>query len=512
MALTKFPIEVTEPTVDVVLPVGTHVLELVVEDSAGLKSAPAAVVVTVKKEVAEPLIKGIVPKVGKQGATLEAAITGENLKGATAVEFFRIGAERLEVLREGGVVAEVKEATANRVVVGIKIDAAAEPGAYNFRVTTPAGTAQSPLGVAFTVEEAAAAGPVITGIDPKSGEQGAALEAVITGENLKGATAVEFFFAEIGLRDESVVAEIKEATANQVVVGIRIDAAAKPGMRQFAVATPAGTAQSPVGVTFTVKEAAAPGPMIEGIVPASGEQGEKLAVIYGASLEGAKAVTFLWKEEPDKAVVGEVRGGKETLLTMLAAGMLDLTADELKAVESALDKFDVLVISIRIEPTATSGARSFTVTTPAGTVQSPRDVTFTVEAGGIVPIRTVEEVSGIGPASATRLAEAGVTDLGELAAAEPVYVAEKLGVSEERATDFVKGAKRLLGVPEVELSGRSVQEVSGIGATLAARLAKNGITDLAEVAAMETSVLSKVLETTEARASEYVKEAQRLLG
>jgi hypothetical protein len=60
--IDDFPIEVNRPKIDVVLPEGTHVLELVVEDSAGLKSAPDRVVITVKREAfPEPKVLSITP-------------------------------------------------------------------------------------------------------------------------------------------------------------------------------------------------------------------------------------------------------------------------------------------------------------------------------------------------------------------------------------------------------------------------------------------------------------------
>lgn len=46
---TRFPIETDQPVIEVTLPVGRHVLELVVEDSAGLRSAPDTVVITVQR-------------------------------------------------------------------------------------------------------------------------------------------------------------------------------------------------------------------------------------------------------------------------------------------------------------------------------------------------------------------------------------------------------------------------------------------------------------------------------
>ena len=48
--IDDFPIEVNRPEIDVILPVGTHVLELIVEDSAGYKSAPDRVWTRVGKK------------------------------------------------------------------------------------------------------------------------------------------------------------------------------------------------------------------------------------------------------------------------------------------------------------------------------------------------------------------------------------------------------------------------------------------------------------------------------
>ena len=46
--IDDFPIETEQPEIEVTLPLGRHVLELVVEDSAGLRSAPDTVVITVE--------------------------------------------------------------------------------------------------------------------------------------------------------------------------------------------------------------------------------------------------------------------------------------------------------------------------------------------------------------------------------------------------------------------------------------------------------------------------------
>lgn len=141
MALTRFPIETTNPRIEVTLPVGRHVLELVVEDSAGLRSAPDQIVIEVRKEVVVPVITGILPVSGIRGATVEAVISGTGLTGATSVVFSGTGVTAS--VGSGG--------TAEKLPVKIAIAADAALGARNFRVATPNGNAVSPAGVAFSV-------------------------------------------------------------------------------------------------------------------------------------------------------------------------------------------------------------------------------------------------------------------------------------------------------------------------------------------------------------------------
>jgi len=255
-------------------------------------------------------------------------------------------------------------------------------------------------------------------------------------------------------------------------------------------------------VAFTVLEAGVrppEEPVIEGIVPTSGQVGGKVeAVIGGVNLGDPKNVTFFIERLTPVSRTGITPGelpepDKNIQTEIVRLGSTDTA----------------LRVVITISESAELGLRGYAVETAGGIALGPKP--FTVEAGGLVPIRTIEEVSGIGPASTTRLADVGITDLGKLAAAEPAYVAETLGVSEERATEFVKEAKRLLGVPGVELSERSVEEVSGIGPASAASLAEFGITDLAEMAAMEPARLAKMLEVSEDRAAGFVKGAQELL-
>ncbi|HET6421537.1 MAG TPA: helix-hairpin-helix domain-containing protein [Geobacteraceae bacterium] len=71
--LTNFPFDTTEPKVQVTLPVGRHTLQLIVEDSAGLRSEPATVVIEVKQftpTIITPTITHITPTITQITPTL----------------------------------------------------------------------------------------------------------------------------------------------------------------------------------------------------------------------------------------------------------------------------------------------------------------------------------------------------------------------------------------------------------------------------------------------------------
>ena len=395
MALTRFPLETDQPRVEVTLPPGRHVLELVVEDSAGLRSEPDTVTVTVREELPLPEIAGISPVSGVAGRSVRAAINGRHLQGATAVRF------------DGrGVTARIlSSADPERLVVQVNVASNASPGARGFSVTTPAGTARSPEGVNFTVK-AAEEPSTITGIEPSSGRAGTTVSAFINGTNLLGARSVAF-------SGTGVSAEISgRVSATRVPVRITISSRASTGPRSFYITTPSGRVMSPRNVTFTVR-AAEVMRRITGIEPSFGRTGRTVnAVITGSGLDGASAVTF-----------------SGTGVTARISGRVSSTR---------------VPVSITISRLAPSGARSFYVTTPAGRITSPRGVTFNVS--GFIVVQPGElgvgAVEGIGPAYTERLTGAGISNAAALAEAEPSKVAGVLGISEERARVLINNARK----------------------------------------------------------------------
>ncbi len=399
MALTRFPVETDQPRIEVTLPVGIHTLELVVVDSAGLRSEPDTVTITVREEPLLPEISGIEPTSAVAGRTMSAVITGRNLRGARRVEF-----------EGGGIDANVvSSGDPERLVVVLRIARDARPGPRRFTVTTPAGTAESPEGVVFTVE-AVPLRPRITGIEPVSGTVGSTVNAVISGSDLQGATRVDF-------RGDGVTAVISgRVSPTRVPVRVTIARDAATGPRSFSVTTPAGTATSPRDVFFEVRSVSVM-PQITGIEPSSGRPGTTVsAVISGIGLGGASAVTF-----SGTGVAARISGRVSP---------------------------NRVPISISISPRAPTGPRSFTVTTPAGRATSPRDVSFTVTLGFVRPgggTIGVNEIEGVGPVYTERLTASGITSAEALATEEPTRVARILGVSEDRARLIINNARTRVG-------------------------------------------------------------------
>ncbi|MEZ4633756.1 MAG: hypothetical protein R2873_06135 [Caldilineaceae bacterium] len=64
MSATTFPQNSADPKLDVTLPLGTHILQLVVRDDVGTESAPDTVVIHVMPQPPETMITHITPNEG----------------------------------------------------------------------------------------------------------------------------------------------------------------------------------------------------------------------------------------------------------------------------------------------------------------------------------------------------------------------------------------------------------------------------------------------------------------
>ncbi len=120
---TRFPIETNEPTIEVDLPVGTHVLELIVEDSAGLRSEPDIVTIVV---VGIPAITDINPKRGVPGD--QVILTGQNFVNVQQVVFGAAVAQSFNVDSDTQITAIVpQDAWTGRIRVIAQEEEAVSP-------------------------------------------------------------------------------------------------------------------------------------------------------------------------------------------------------------------------------------------------------------------------------------------------------------------------------------------------------------------------------------------------
>ena len=176
--LSDFPLSTEEPRIDVNLPVGTHVLELVVEDSAGLRSLPDTVVITVEPaEVPSASITAIEPLSALKGTTFDLTIRGTGLAQASSVVFYtelvitptrptlptgpivtrpsRPDIPELPVrlvkVPDSSIKALITDRGADGITAKVTIDSSSTAGSRTLGVVTPQGTVQSGT-LTFTVK------------------------------------------------------------------------------------------------------------------------------------------------------------------------------------------------------------------------------------------------------------------------------------------------------------------------------------------------------------------------
>jgi hypothetical protein len=168
-----------------------------------------------------------------------------------------------------------------------------------------------------------AAPPTITSVSPTQDTQGQAFSVTITGTYFTGATVVSF---GTGITVNSFTVD----SATQITANITIAPTAATGTRDVSVTTPGGTATLTGGFTVT----AAP-PTITSITPNQDDQGQAFSVtITGTYFTGSSSVNF---------------GTGITVNNFTVDSPTQITAN------------------ISIDPTATTGARDVSVTTPGGT-------------------------------------------------------------------------------------------------------------------------------------------------
>jgi len=255
------------------------------------------------------------------GASTDVTIRGANFYRPVTVSFGP------GIIMRG---ADVTSPTEIRAV--IYLEPAAAPGPREVSVSTYCGTGVRHNG--FMVLDTAA--PAITAVYPAGARAGSSLDVLISGDNLFGATKVDF-------GDDIRVDRFEVFSPRSGIYAIRasitIAATAASGRRQVAV-TRDRTVIGRGGSFMVLAASAATAPVINSVSPSSEKQSKTVTVVIrGANLSGATAVSF----------------GAGITVT----GFRVVSGNEIRA-------------TLRIDPYAATGWRDVTVTTPAGRTVRPR--------------------------------------------------------------------------------------------------------------------------------------------
>jgi len=173
-----------------------------------------------------PTVTGVSPNTGPNNTPTTVSIGGTNLTGATAVTIGGTPVQSFSVISPTEISAVIQS--------GI------QPGLYDLRVTTPSGT--SPVNPAdhFTVTQGGPV-PVVTGINPSSGQNNLTTPIVISGTNLENPTGV--MIGNLPITFTPVSGSQVNATVPAGII---------PGVYPITVTTPFGTSIPGPNSQFTV--------------------------------------------------------------------------------------------------------------------------------------------------------------------------------------------------------------------------------------------------------------------
>ena len=187
--------------------------------------------------------------------------------------------------------------------------------------------------------------PVVTTVAADSGVQGTSFAVTFTGTDLGTASAV--------ISDNpGISGSIGVATDTSVTANITIDALALPGLTTLGLTTLGGNSSA----AFTVLHKA---PVVTGIVPNSGDQGTTVAA--------------------------QIQGSGLTDISSISIDGVGVTVNDLGTGTDAVRDVEFV-----IDPTATPGLRSVTVTTPGGSDSGD----FTVSVPVVPVLATVTPDTG----------------------------------------------------------------------------------------------------------------------
>jgi hypothetical protein len=299
------------PVITAVSPPGSGTVNITVTTASGTSPITSSDEYTYVSKL--PTVKEIDPHHGPITGGTTVAIVGTNLVGATAVDF-------------GSTPGTIDSVNSEHAIVATS--PAGSAGVVDVTVTTPAGTSGvSPPGDQFTYVSDA---PTIQSLSPSRGTANGGTKVTIFGDDLLGATAVDF-----GSTPGTAI-DVFSSKSLQVTAP-----AESAGTVDVTVTTPNGTSPVDPSITYTyVLEI----PKVNELLPNSGTTaGGNTVTIGGSNFSKATAVDF----------------------------------GSTPATSFTIDSGKVIVA---VAPAGTAGTVTVTVTNPNGTsVGNPLDDQYTYE-------------------------------------------------------------------------------------------------------------------------------------
>ena len=310
-----------------------------------------------------PTLTSVAPNQGARGTTVAVTLTGTNLvAGATTVNVSGSGVTVTNITVSGGTAqtANARRRTSQPAAVSggtsltanFVIDPAAADGARTVTVTTAGGTSAAQT---FTITAPGA--PLLTSVAPNLGLRGTTVAVTLTGAGFV-ASATTAAVSGSGVTVTNVVV----GSATSLTANFVLDPAAAEGPRNVTVTTAAGTSGAQI---FTVTVPLPPGtPTLTSISPSQGVPGTTVAV----TLTGTNFVVG--------ATTVAIGGSGATVTNVVVSSATSLTANFV------------------LDPTATAGLRTVTVTTSIGTSE-PRIFTLSPPAIGAPTLASITPNEGI---------------------------------------------------------------------------------------------------------------------
>lgn len=209
-----------------------------------------------------PEITAISPPTGPLAGGTSVTLTGTNFTGTTKVVFGNVQAPSFAIV----------SATELTVIAPMGVS----PAAVDVKVTNPYGTSAG--GVKFTYTPPTAA-PVVTAVNPPSGQMAGGEKITILGQNLEGSTVVKFGTAT----GKSV--KVLSPTQLEVTAPMGLDGAVTVDVL---VTNPAGTSVVATAARYTYQVPALPA--VTELAPPAGPLEGRSVQVKGNNLAGASKV------------------------------------------------------------------------------------------------------------------------------------------------------------------------------------------------------------------------------